>query len=159
MRNAEQPEGNAMRTFARALAPYLKEELARLDSAQGGVDPNYDAQTCARYVSELGTGVLKRSLVLFRALALDGRMDSLVLSSALGCRPPAISGSLTTPLKRRATKLGLPLPFDGGQGSLDFGGVTDHRPGDDPGRTYWADRNGIAARIVQAITDELAKRP
>lgn len=153
------PADDALRRFARALAPYLKEEFAQLESTPSAADPNYNAQTCAHYVSGLKTSVLERSVTLFDALARDGRTDSLALSSALGCRPPALSGSLTTPLKRRAAKLGLPLPFDGGRGGLDYGGITDRTPGDDPGRTYWADRDGIAARIAQAVTAELANRP
>jgi hypothetical protein len=148
----------AMKALARALAPYLADELSRLAQAQNASDVNYDAATCARYVAELGTGVLERSLVLFNALAQEGRTDSPALSAALECRPPALAGSLTTPIKRRAKALGLPLPFDGGHGSVDFGGISDPSPGDDPARTYWADRNGIAVRMLQAIDDELAAR-
>ena len=148
----------AMKAFARALAPYLAVELAALTQVQNASDVNYDAATCARYVAELGTGVLDRSLVLFNALAQEGRTDSLSLSAALECRPPALAGSLTTPIKRRAKSLGLPLPFDGGQGSVEFGGLSRPRPGDDPGRTYWADRNGIAVRMLEAIKAELATR-
>jgi hypothetical protein len=148
----------AMKALARALAPYLAEELARLTAAQDASDVNYDAATCARYVAELGTGVLHRAIVLFHVLAREGRTDSLALSAALECRPPALAGSLTTPIKRRAKTLGLPLPFDGGHGSVDFGGISSPRPGDDPGRTFWADRSGIAARMLEAIEVELARR-
>lgn len=155
---SREADETAMKALARALAPYMADELSRRVQAQDASNVNYDAATCARYVAELGTGVLQRSLILFDSLARDGRTDSPALSAALRCRPPALAGSLTTPIKRRAKTLGLPLPFDGGHGSVDFGGISDPLPGDDPGRTYWADRNGIAARMLQAVEDELIRR-
>jgi hypothetical protein len=66
---------------------------------------------------------------------------------------------LTSPLKRRAKQLGLPLPFHGGEGSLAYGGIPDPQPDESPRRTYWSDRDGIARRMVEALEGELRSRP
>jgi hypothetical protein len=52
----------------------------------------------------------------------------------------------------------LPLPFDGGEGALPWGGLPSPEPDDDRERTYWQDRNGIADRMVSALRRELAIR-
>jgi hypothetical protein len=91
---------------------------------------------------------------------MHGRMNSVDLAAFLEVSSPRqISGLLTTPLKRRARQLELPLPFVGGEGSLPYGGIPKPDPErDDPGRTYWEDRNGASARLVKAIQRELAGR-
>lgn len=146
-----------LRELARLLAPYIAEEL---DRPRPSVSSSYDAETCALFVSPLGTALLDRALTLFHQLSEGGRLSSLELAAAIeAAGPRAIGGMLTSPLKRRAKQLGLPLPFVGGEGVLAYGGIPDPRPDEDPGRTYWADRDGIAERMAEAIRAELKRRP
>jgi hypothetical protein len=124
------------------------------------VTASYDAETCALFVRPLGTALLERALILFNRLSEGSRLSSLDLAEAIGAAGPrAIGGMLTSPLKRRAKQLGLPLPFLGGEGALAYGGIPDPRPEEDAGRTYWADRDGIAVRMAEAILAELNERP
>jgi hypothetical protein len=118
----------------------------------------YDGPTCERFVRELPMSLIERSIVLYEALAADGRIDSVELANRLGTTPSVLSGTLTTHLKQRAQKLGLPYPFDGGRGAAGYGGISDPQEGDDPDRTTWADRGGVAARMVQALTTERDRR-
>jgi hypothetical protein len=148
-----------LKLLARALAPYIAEELKRLDAlANDELDPNYDARCCRRFVAELGDQVLRRAENFFEALARDGVIDSLSLASLLGVAPRELSGNLTTPLKRRAASLQLSLPFDGGLGGQPYGGIPNPSADMDSDRTHWQDRDGIARRMVAAIQDELAVR-
>jgi hypothetical protein len=146
-----------LRELARLLAPYIAEELER---PRPTVAPTYDEASCALLVSPLGTRVLERALALFGHLAEQERVASVELADLIGAPGPrSIGGMLTSPLKRRAKQLGLPLPFLGGEGSLAYGGIPNPRPEDDPGRTYWQDRDGIAKRMAEALTSELKTRP
>jgi len=146
-----------LKQIARLLAPYVAEEL---DKPRPSLSPDYNQATCEVYVAPLSTDVLLRAYGFFGALQMHGRMNSIDLASFLEVGSPRqISGLLTTPLKRRARQLELPLPFIGGEGSLPYGGIPAPDPErDDPGRTYWEDRNGAAARLTRAIRDELARR-
>lgn len=147
--------------IARALAPYLAKELRALARVESeGLDPNYDIRTCRRFLAGLGGDVLVRAETLFRLLAGEQVVDSVELAGALGATPRGISGQLTTPLKRRAKSLQLPLPFLGGRGDAPFGGIPSPTPDMDANRTHWADRNGIAARMITAIQEvaEVADR-
>ena len=82
----------------------------------------------------------------------NGRISSVELAKRSGVQSPkALAGFMTTSLKRNARSFGLPLPFDGGEGSLPFGGAPNPAPTDDPQRTYWVDREGIAERMVVAL--------
>ncbi len=151
------------RDLARWLTPYIRAEWD-LGSASPGLAADYDALTCAAFVSELGSGVLDTATVLFDALAPEGRISSVELAERLQvARPSSIAGALTTPLKRRAKALGLPLlPFDGGQGfSESYGGLPPKEAeaaGLDPERTYWQDRDGIAGRMLNALAEEQERR-
>jgi hypothetical protein len=141
-----------LRLLARALAPYLADELRRLDTlGQEALNPNYDQRTCVRFVDGLGHQVLVRMIVLFELLQRERVVDSVRLANELGTTPRALSGYLTTPLKRRAKALDLPPPFAGGQGTELYGGIPSPSPDMDPERTHWEDREGIAARMLEAI--------
>jgi hypothetical protein len=149
----------SLRVVAQALAPYVAEELLRLESlATEALDPDYDARTCRRLAGELSDAVLGRAATLFEALAGGGVIDSVTLADRLGVSPRALSGNLTTPLKRRAKALGLPLPFDGGHGDQAYGGISLPSRDMDAQRTHWRDRNGIAERMLNAVRDELRAR-
>lgn len=149
--------------LAQLLAPHIAKEL-QLGQPEptrvAALSPDYDEPTCREYVRELGPSVLERALILFRLLDASAKVDSVALAHALDLDTPAnIGGALTTSLKRRAEKLGLPLPFAGGLGSqLAYGGLPDPAPGDDPERTYWGERDGIAIRMIEALTEELQGR-
>jgi hypothetical protein len=150
----------ALRLFARLVAPYVAEELARTAPASTPTpDPgDYSAAGCARFVEALGPTVIERALLFFAALQHEGRIDSLELATLIGTTPRGIAGLLTTPLKRRAKKLRLDAPpWDGGRGAEPFGGIAEYH-GLDPERTYWRDRDGIAERMVAALEGEQARR-
>jgi hypothetical protein len=155
MHTSDTPNADrVLRDFARLLAPYVAEELER---PRPTVSPGYDPATCTIFVSTLGTGVLERALKLFTKLADDGRISSVELAKEITIGGPrAIGGALTSPLKRRAKQLGLPLPFLGGEGAREYGGIPSPLPDDDPRRTYWQDHNGIATRMVEAIQAQLS---
>jgi len=150
--------------FATTLSPYLAAtadtDPPRLGASgpylgPTGSDPGYDAETCAEFVRGLGPGVVERGIVLYRALAGEGKIDSVSLAASLGLDGPSVlSGALTTALKRRADHLGLPYPFDGGQGQEMYGGITNPADDDDPERTHWADRDGLAGRMLAALVRE-----
>lgn len=145
-----------LRSAARLLAPYIEAELGRAAVTYSHL---YDGGTIGEYARKLPDGVIEKAIVLFEHLAEHGRMSSVELAAALGFDSPrAIPGALTTPLKRRAREMNLPLPFDGGEGSLPYGGITDPQPSDDRERTYWQDRDGIAERMVTILKGERATR-
>lgn len=143
MSQAASDDSDALRALARALAPYLAEELRTYgfgaQGTTGGLDPDYDEATAARYVEDLGRDVIERAIELFTALAEPPhRIDSVALAERVGAVSPRdLPGILTTPLKRRADALGLPWPW------LD---------GEARGRTIWRDRTpGLAGRIRDAL--------
>ncbi len=110
------------------------------------------------FVEVLGDQVLERGLAFFSLLARAGTVDSVTLAHAIGVAPRAISGHLTTPLKRRAKALKLPLPFFGGEGSRPDSGLPDQPFDIDTSRTHWQDHDGIASRMLSTIRRELATR-
>lgn len=137
----------------------MAQELQRLrERADAPLSGDFDATTCAEFVRELGDRVLERARTLFGYLAAGQVVDSIELASALGVTPRALSGHLTTPLKRRARSLNLPLPFDGGRGGESYGGISAPAVDMDPKRTHWKNRNGIAQRMLAALDAELAMR-
>jgi hypothetical protein len=140
---APSDESDALRALARALAPYLAEELRGYDlrgrEVEDGLSPEYDDPTAARYVEDLGRDVVERAIELFSALAEPPhRIDSLALTERVGAvNPRDLAGILTTPLKRRADALGLPWPW------LD---------GETRGRTVWRERApGLSGRLLSAL--------
>jgi hypothetical protein len=136
----------AARALARWLAPYLAEELGLPRGSQPQPSPleSYDDATCAVYVASLGDVVLDNAEVFFARLARDGEIGSLALADALGVASPRnIAAVLTTPLKKRAKALSLPLPW-----AEDARGQ----------RTVWLDRDNIAERMLHAVRAEKARR-
>ena len=135
----------AARALARWLAPYLEEELG-LTQPQPQPSPleSYNEGTCAVFVSSLGDVVLDNAEVFFARLAHEGEIGSLALADAIGVASPRnIAAVLTTPLKRRARALSLPLPW-----AEDAHGQ----------RTVWLDREDIAERMLRAVHEEKARR-
>jgi len=136
----------AAQALARWLAPYLAEELALARQAQPQPSPleSYDEETCAVFVAALGDVVLDNAEVFFAHLAHEGEIGSLTLADAIGVASPRnIAAVLTTPIKKRAKALSLPLPWQ-----EDAHGQ----------RTIWLDREGTAERILHAVHAEKARR-
>ena len=89
--------------------------------------------------------MLRRARVFFRQLAKEGRVGSLELVELLDLKGPTrIPANLTNPLKRRAKRLGLEVPWE--------------ETADRDDRTVWVDRDGIAARMLAAIEEEIRRR-
>jgi hypothetical protein len=136
----------AARALARWLAPYVAEELGLEQRSQPEPSPlpSYDAATCAVFVAPIGDVVLENAEVFFSQLASEGEIGSLTLADAIGVASPRnIAAVLTTPLKKRAKALALPLPWaEGAHGQ----------------RTVWLDREGIGERMLHALREEKARR-
>ncbi len=135
--------------LGRWLAPFVADELERrqagVTSPLSATFGDYDDDACEAFVAGLRTPTLTKSRTLFGRLSHDGSVDSLALAADLSLDSPRnLPGPLTTPLKRRAKKLGLDLPWSEG--------VSDSE------RTVWSDRDGIAARMLVAIDAETARR-
>ncbi len=136
----------AARALARWLAPYLAEELGLVRGSQLKPSPveSYDDATCAVYVASLGDVVLDNSEIFFARLGHEGEIGSLALADAIGVASPRnIAAVLTTPLKKRAKALSLPLPW-----AEDAHGQ----------RTVWLNRENIAERMLHAVHNEKAQR-
>jgi hypothetical protein len=131
--------------IARWLAPYVASELSKTQPDTSSTGLNYDDQTCAEYVRELGIGVQNRAIDFFMALDQNGRIGSLDLAQAIGTSSPRnIPANLTNSLKQRAKKLALAVPWD--------------ETSDEENRLVWLDRDGIAARMVEALRAEHHRR-
>ncbi len=131
--------------IAKWLAPYVAAELAKSPPSDAKPAMEYDNQTCAEYVRELGQGVLNRATDFFSKLERDGRIGSLELAQALGTNSPRnIPANLTNSLKQRARRMQLEVPWD--------------ETISEDNRTVWLDRDGIAARMSEAIRDEQQRR-
>jgi hypothetical protein len=139
---------DALRALARELAPLIAEELGLdLASKPRPAHDRYDQQTIVEFLSplHLGDSVLARARVFFRQLAKAGRIGSLELVELLDLKgPTSIPANLTNPLKKRAKRLGLEVPWE--------------ETVDREDRTVWVDRDGIAARMLEAIDEESRRR-
>jgi len=138
----------ALRALARELAPLIAEELG-LEVQPGSSRPRsrYDERTILEFLSplHLGDTVLVRAWKFFDELARDGRIGSLELVDLLELKgPTSIPANLTNPLKKRAAKLGLEVPWE--------------EKADREDRTVWVDRDGIAERMLRAIDVEIGRR-
>jgi hypothetical protein len=132
--------------IARWLAPYLATELG-IARPHGGVaaSRDYDDILCGVFVNGLGISVLNRAADFFMKLRDDGQVGSIELAEHLSLGSPrSIAAALTNSLKQRSKALGLERPWRELESS--------------DGRTVWADRDGIASRMVPAIQAELAQR-
>ena len=144
-----------LRGFARLLAPYLADELkghaqAKPDVASASDRKPYDAPGAAEFVADLPRELTENALVLFEALqAPPYRIDASTLVDLLGAvNGREIAGLLTTPLKRRAKRLGFGDPP----------WVTEESGS---GHKVWVDRDGNAARVYKALkarSDALRRR-
>lgn len=142
----------AGRAFAAWLAPYLVEHLGSpVDRRQGvrevvaGSTGDYTDEAVAEFVRGLGSKVLVNGRPFFAALGEQRQVGSLEVARMVGVSSPRnIASVLTTPLKRRARSMGLPLPWRSG---------TDHED-----RTLWFAIDGLAERFVKAIDNELEVR-
>jgi hypothetical protein len=108
---------------------------------------DYDDATCKQFLKpeHLGDGVLERMRLFFRELEQKGEISSLDLVQLLGVKgPTSVPANLTNPMKKRARKLGIPVPW---------AEASTH-----DNRTVWRDREGIAARMVKAIGAERIAR-
>jgi hypothetical protein len=136
----------AARALARWLAPYVAEELGLPSVSQSNPAPleSYDEATCAVYVASLGDVVLDNAETFFARLEQEGEIGSLALADAIGVASPRnIAAVLTTPLKKRAKALSLPLPWaEAAHGQ----------------RTVWLDRDDIAERMLHAVREQKARR-
>lgn len=93
----------------------------------------------------LGDKVLLRAQTFFVRLAGAGHIGSLELVALLELKGPTrIPANLTNSLKKQAARLSLAVPW-----AEDVGA---------DGRTVWTDRDGNAARLLEAITEEIARR-
>jgi hypothetical protein len=141
---------DALHALARELAPLIAEELG-LDKPSERPTPasrgRYDHRTIVEFLSplHLGDSVLLRARVFFRQLAKEGRVGSLELVDLLDLKgATSIPANLTNPLKKRAARLGLEVPWE--------------EDADRENRTVWLDRDGIAARMLEAIDEEVRRR-
>ena len=141
----------ALRALARELAPLIAEELG-LDKPSGRPAPTtshgrYDHKTIVDFLSplHLGDSVLLRARVFFKQIAKEGRVGSLELVELLDLKgATSIPANLTNPLKKRVARLGLEVPWE--------------EDADRENRTVWLDRDGIAARMLAAIDEEVRRR-
>jgi hypothetical protein len=108
-------------------------------------DPLYGDETCREFAIGLSDEILPRALVMAQPLARLGQIDAPQLAGLLGARPSDLGGLVVRPLQRRATALGLPLPF-----------VVSRRPRS--GRRAWENHAGIAERLSRALEAELIAR-
>jgi hypothetical protein len=141
---------DALRALARELAPLIAEELG-LDKSSGRSAPTthgrYDHRTIVEFLSplHLGDSVLLRARAFFKQLAKEGRVGSLELVELLDLKgATSIPANLTNPLKKRAARLDLEVPWE--------------ETADRDDRTVWVDRDGIAARMLEAVDEEIRRR-
>ena len=141
----------AGRALAAWLAPYLAEQLGSAVDPEAGREVvegsagGYTNEAVAEFVRGLGGKVLVNSRLFFAAMNERSRVGSLEVARMVGVSSPRLVPSvLTTPLKRRAKAMGLPLPWRSG---------ADHED-----RTLWFPIDDLAERFVKAIDAELEMR-
>ena len=108
----------------------------------------YDDATCKQFLNpdHLGDSVLDRAKLFFQLLDQKGEVSSPDLVAALGVKGArSVPANLTNPLKKRARKMKIPVPWT--EASTPDGL-----------RTVWKDRDGIALRMVKAIEQERRNR-
>lgn len=105
---------------------------------------------CAQFVRSLPETVQPRAAAFFAMLEREGRMGSPEVADLLECKRSGIGGLLTRWIREAARTNDWPLPYEGGLGEEPYGGIASPRASDDRGVTYYIDRDGNAARIVEA---------
>lgn len=150
MRNEPRAAEKAARSLAAWLAPYISEELGLGPGRPGKAtdedqDSAFDDDTCREYVRGLGDKVLINGHAFFEALDRKRRIGSVEAAAIVGVSTPRnLPSVLTTPLKRRARAVGVPLPW--------------RVESDYEDRTVWIATGDVPSRLVKAITDELDRR-
>lgn len=136
---------------AAAQAPGAPDPFSRFVQDEGDVEGDasansvYPEDTCRAFAQGLKDEVLDRALTLFWALAREGSIDSNDLGALLGARSRQAGALVSTPMKRRAEEMDLPLPYVIGRSS--------------PSRLRtWSDQFGIAERMASALLDEQQAR-
>lgn len=145
-------DSQALDALAEALVPRLvargflvEEEPA---PTVASYSKNYDDATCKQFLNRdhLGDSVLDRAKTFFELLDQNGGVSSPDLVAALGVKGArSVPANLTNPLKKRARKMKIPVPW-----------TETSTP--DGLRTVWKDRDGIASRMVKAIERERKDR-
>lgn len=127
----------ALRSLARAIAPYVAEELGR-ESPPEAKSREYDDDSMRELVRGLKPEVILGGVELFHALS-EGphQIDSVTLADRTGLSPTALSGKILRPVRQRARELRLPDPWD--------------EVGRKSGRTIWADRDDTARRLYEVF--------
>lgn len=127
------------------LRELIREELDRRTTAVSPPLADYDQAACAVLARELGINSLNRAGDFFAKLDAEGAVDSLAMAQHMSLGTPRnISSALTTPVKRIAKRLGLGLPWAEEENA--------------EGRTVWRDRDGISARMYEAVKAEQHRR-
>ena len=130
-----EPTGPSADPFARYI------DASDAADAAGTADSIYPEEVCRTFAQGLKDDVLDRALTLFWALAREGSIDSNDLGALLGARPRQAGALVSTPMKRRAEEMDLPLPYVIGRSS--------------PSRLRtWSDQFGIAERMAAALLSE-----
>jgi hypothetical protein len=108
----------------------------------------YDDATCRQFLNSdhLCDTVLARAKTFFELLEQNGAISSPDLVVAIGVKGArSVPANLTNPLKKRARKMKIPVPW-----------MEASTP--DGLRTIWKDRDGIASRMVKSIDRERKER-
>jgi hypothetical protein len=145
-------DSQALDALAEALGPRLVARGFVLGQAPTKTPSTYSAKyddaTCQQFLNpdHLGDSVLNRSKTFFELLEQKGEISSPDLVAALGVKGArSVPANLTNPLKKRARKMKIPVPW-----------TETSTP--DGLRTVWKDRDGIASRMVKAIEQERKNR-
>ena len=145
-------DSQALDALAEALVPRLMARgfLVEQETAPtaASYSENYDDATCTQFLNRdhLGDSVLDRAKTFFELLDENGEVSSPDLVAALGVKGArSVPANLTNPLKKRARKMRIPVPW-----------TETSTP--DGLRTVWKDRDGIASRMVEAIEQERKDR-
>ncbi len=145
-------DSQALDALAEALGPRLVARGFvvghRPITTSSAYSATYDEATCQQFLNpdHLGDSVLDRAKTFFELLNQNGEVSSPDLVAALGVKGArSVPANLTNPLKKRARKMKIPVPW-----------TETSTP--DGLRTVWKDRDGIASRMVKAIERERKDR-
>ena len=145
-------DSQALDALADALGPRLVARGFVVGQAPSTTPSTYSAEyddaTCKQFLNpdHLGDSVLDRAKLFFELLDQKGEISSPDLVAALGVKGArSVPANLTNPLKKRARKMKIPVPWT--EASTPDGL-----------RTVWKDRDGIASRMLTAIEQERRNR-
>lgn len=145
-------DSQALDALAEALVPRLIARGFKVGQASHTTSSTYssayDETTCQQFLNpdHLGDSVLDRAKTFFGLLEEKGEISSPDLVVSLGVKGArSVPANLTNPLKKRARKMKIQVPW------------TEAATADGL-RTIWKDRDGIASRMVKAIERERKNR-